>query len=86
RKVGNDWMIYQGRTASVTCAVIDQTAAYTYEWSADFGKLTFEGPVATWVAPPSRVGATITVVVSDEYGNQSSASVLVSVETCTCSF
>jgi len=86
RKVGNDWMIYQGRTCQITCAVIDQTASYTYEWSADFGKLTANGAVATWEAPPSRVDATITVLVSDEYGNQSSASVLISVETCTCSF
>lgn len=86
RKVGNDWMIYQGRTAAITCAVLDQTAVYTYEWSADFGQITSDGPVATWVSPPSRVGATITVIVTDDKGNRSSASVLISVETCTCSF
>jgi hypothetical protein len=86
QKAGNDWMIYQGRSATIVCAVADQTAAYTYEWSADFGTLTADGATATWVAPTSRAGATIMVLVTDEYGNQSSASVLIYVETCTCSF
>jgi hypothetical protein len=86
KKVGNDWMIYQGRSCSVTCATPDGTGPYTYEWSVDFGTLTAEGDTATWVAPKDRVGATILVVISDEWGNSASASVLINVETCPCSF
>ncbi len=86
QKRGNDWIIYQGRAAGLTCATPDGSGPYTYEWSADFGTLTQNGNEAIWTAPTKRVGATILVVVSDEYGNSSSASVLVYVETCTCSF
>ena len=86
QKVGNDWKVYQGRTLNIICAMVDETATFTYEWSADFGKLTADGAKATWVAPSSRVAATILVVVADESGNKSTASVLISVETCTCSF
>lgn len=86
RNRGNDWLIYQGRSTTLTCAMLDTTGIYTYEWSADYGTLVPNGATATWQAPANRVGATILVVVSDERGNKSSASVLIYVETCTCSF
>lgn len=86
QKVGNDWMVYQGRTLNIICAMVDEAAIFTYDWSVDFGSITADGAKATWVAPSKRVAATILVIVADEKGNQSSASVLISVETCTCSF
>ena len=86
QKRGNDWIIYQGRSAKIVCAMVDTSATYTYEWSVDFGTLVADGNTATWKSPSNRVGATILVVVSDENGNKSSASVLIYVETCTCSF
>ena len=86
QKVGNDWMVYQGRTLNIICAMADEAATFTYDWSVDFGTITADGATATWVAPSNRVAATILVVVADDKGNQSSASVLISVETCTCSF
>ncbi len=86
QKRGNDWIIYQGRSCAINCATPDGTGPYTYEWSADFGTITSNGNEAVWTAPSSRVGATILVVVSDERGNSSSESVLIYVETCTCSF
>jgi len=86
QKVGNDWMVYQGRTLNIICAMVDESAIFTYEWSADVGTITADGATATWVAPAKRAAATILVVVADEKGNQSTASVLISVETCTCSF
>jgi hypothetical protein len=70
----------------VTCAVIDEGAQLTYEWSADFGTIDSDGAIATWIAPAARVAATIVVLVTDERGNQASASTLINVETCTCSF
>jgi hypothetical protein len=86
QKRGNDWIIYKGRSCTVNCAVEDGAGPLTYEWSADFGTLTADGDTATWAAPESRVGATILVVVTNEQGYKSSASVLIYVETCTCSF
>ena len=86
QKRGNDWIIYKGRSCTVKCAVEDGAGPLTYEWSTDFGTLTADGDTATWAAPDSRVGATILVVVTNEQGYKSSASVLIYVETCTCSF
>jgi hypothetical protein len=83
---GNDWLIFKGGICTIKCAVEDGAGPLTYEWSADFGTLTAEGDTATWTAPNSRAGATILVVVTNELGYKSSASVLVYVETCTCSF
>ncbi len=86
RKRGNDWLIYQGHVAVIKCAMLDDTGRYTYEWSADFGTLTPEGSTATWNAPRDRAAVTIAVIVFDEHGNRSSASLVIHVETCTCSF
>ncbi len=86
QKRGNDWIIYKGRTCTIKCAMEETSGPLTYEWSADFGTLVADGDTATWEAPSSRVGATILVVVTNEYGYKSSASVLIYVETCTCSF
>jgi hypothetical protein len=66
--------------------VAEGSDALAYAWTADFGKLTTDGSVATWTAPSSGVSATVAVSVTDEAGNTSSASVIIHVETCTCHF
>ena len=83
---GNDWIIYRGGSCAIKCAVEDGAGPLTYEWSTDSGTLTADGDTATWVAPGSRAAATIIVLVTNESGYKSSASVLINVETCTCSF
>jgi hypothetical protein len=80
------WHIYQGRSCTITCVLGEESGAVTYVWTADFGKLVADGPVATWTAPSSGVSATVAVSVTDEAGNTSSASVIIHVETCTCHF
>ncbi|MFW6103184.1 MAG: Ig-like domain-containing protein [Chloroflexota bacterium] len=83
---GDAWKIFRGRTLSVECVVEDGEAPFTYEWSVDRGTLIPDGKTATWEAPDTRVSATIVVDVTDANGNTASGSLLVYVETCTCSF
>ena len=85
-KSGDDWHIYKGRSCTITCVTVEEDESLTYDWTADFGKLATNGSVATWTAPSSGVSATVTVSVTDEAGNTSSASVILPVETCTCHF
>jgi len=80
------WHIYQGRSCAITCVLAEESGAVTYAWTADFGKLVADGPVATWTAPSSGVSATVAVSVTDDAGNTSSASVVIHVSTCTCHF
>lgn len=82
---GDSWTIYQGKSCRIEC-VADGDGPFIYEWSADHGTLTADGPVANWESPKSTVGATIVVVVTDASGNRSTASALIYVETCPCSF
>ncbi len=84
--MGDAWKIFRGRTLSVECVVEDGEAPFTYEWSVDRGTLIPDGNTATWEAPDTRVSATIVVDVTDVNGNTASGSLLVYVETCTCSF
>ncbi len=86
KRHGDFWTIYQGRSCTVECVVVEGDGPFSYEWSADYGTLTYEGPVATWEAPKGIVGASIVVVVTDVNGNRSTASALVYVDTCPCSF
>jgi len=80
------WDIFRGRSCSIECAVLDGSAPYTYEWTADEGKLTADGAVARWDAPDRKGPATITVAVTDTNGKTTTGSVLMYVETCTCHF
>lgn len=83
---GDSWTIYQGKSCSIECVVGDGDGPFTYEWSADHGTITADGSVASWESPKSTVGATIVVVVTDVNGHRSTASALIYVETCPCSF
>ena len=83
---GDAWKIFRGRTLMAECVVEDGKGPFTYEWTVDRGTLTPDGNIATWQAPDARISATIVVEVTDVNGNTASGSLLVYVETCTCSF
>lgn len=83
---GDSWTIYRGRSCTIECVVEDGNGPFSYEWSADHGTLTYDGAVATWEAPNDIVGTTIVVTVTDRDGDKSTASALIYVDTCTCSF
>lgn len=80
------WDIFQGRSCSIKCVVLEGSEPYTYAWTADWGTLTADGAVARWDAPEERGPATIQVDVTDVNGNTTRGVVLMYVETCTCMF
>ncbi len=86
REIPGGYKIFRGRSCQIQCVVAGASDELSYEWSADMGEITYDGPVATWRAPSSRGDATITVIVSDEVGNKASESVVFKIETCACAF
>lgn len=80
------WDIFRGRSCSIECVVLDGSAPYTYEWTADEGQLRADGAVAQWDAPDRKGPATISVDVTDANGKTTTGTVLMYVETCTCHF
>lgn len=82
RPYGDSWRIFKERSCAIHAQVDDEEGAYTYEWEADAGTLTVEGPDAEWQAPDSKGWVNIVLRVSDRHGNESTASVRVYVETC----
>ena len=86
KKRADGWAIFRGRSCTIECVVEEGDGPFSYEWSADQGILKADGATATWEAPESRISATIVVSVADIHGNKASGSVLIDVETCTCSF
>ncbi|MBN1856616.1 MAG: hypothetical protein JW846_06675 [Dehalococcoidia bacterium] len=80
------WDIFQGRSCTVKCMVVEGEEPFTYTWTTDWGTLTAEGDIATWEAPIGKGPATITVDVTDVNGNTTTGTVLMYVETCTCRF
>ncbi len=86
RPYGDSWRIFKEGSCAIYALVVDAEGVYSYDWSAERGTLTAEGPNAVWVAPSSPKGwVNIVLKVSDAHGNQSTSSVRIYVETCpTC--
>ncbi len=79
-----------GRTKEydIECVVSDTDGRASYNWSCESGAISGEGPVITWTAPDESLERTsVTVVVSDVYGNMVTESVFFRVASCTaCTF
>ena len=83
RPYGDSWRIFKESSCAIRALVDDKEGVFTYDWSAERGTITEDGPNALWVAPASPKGwVNIVLRVSDLHGNQSSASVRIYVETC----
>jgi len=83
RPYGDSWRIFRERSCAIEVRVDAPEGLYTYEWSAELGAITADGPNAVWMAPASPKGwVNIMVQVSDRHGNESSAVVRIYVETC----
>lgn len=83
RPYGDSWRIFRERSCAIEVRVDDPEGLYTYEWSAELGAITADGPNAVWVAPVAPKGwVNIMVKVGDRHGNESSAAVRIYVETC----
>jgi len=79
----DSWRIFKERSCAIQALVDDPGTSYTYDWTAELGSITGDGPNAVWVAPASPKGwVNIVLQVGDAHGNQSSATVRIYVETC----
>ncbi|GAH97389.1 unnamed protein product, partial [marine sediment metagenome] len=69
------------------CVVSDTSGELVYEWSCDGGEISGEGSMITWTAPDRAGEVTVTVTVSDAYGNMISKSIVFNVVSCSsCEF
>ena len=72
-----DW-VHPGESCDVRCQAEDMDGdVLTYTWSADCGEVVGDGATAAWTAPDFEADCSIRVVVSDGYGGERTASVVV---------
>jgi len=72
----------------IACDVSHTSGEVSYNWFCGSGVISGEGITITWTAPnESLERTTVTVIVSDVYGNMATESVLFTVASCTpCTF
>jgi RecJ-like exonuclease len=72
----------------IACDVSHTSGEVSYNWSCESGVISGEGPTITWTAPnESLERTTVTVIVSDVYGNMATRSMVFTVASCTtCTF
>ena len=82
------YRILKGKSCEIECSASDPEGdELSYEWTADGGSISGEGPVITWTAPKNGGKVTVTVTVSDSSGNVAAESIVFRVETCAaCAF
>ncbi|MBE9505937.1 MAG: hypothetical protein IMY84_03900 [Chloroflexi bacterium] len=72
-----DW-VHPGESCEVRCQAEDMDGdVLTYAWSADCGEVVGNSATATWTAPDFEADCSIRVVVSDGYGGERTATVVV---------
>ncbi len=78
-RAGEEWIMPSGN-CTISCEASDpDNDSLSYEWLAGGGNITGKGDTVTWVAPEDIGNYTITVVVTDEFGGEGSASLSIKV-------
>lgn len=78
-KASEEWIMPSGN-CTISCEASDpDNDSLSYEWLASGGNITGKGDTVTWVAPEDIGNYTITVVVTDEFGGEGSASLSIKV-------
>jgi len=80
------WTIFQGRDAEITCVIDGDDSGLDYEWSCDVGTITGSGGVINWEAPEHACYAQVSVVVSNGGSTSDSGEVVFRVSTCANCF
>jgi len=81
------WTIFQGRDAEITCVIDGDDSGLDYEWICDAGALVGGGKTITWTAPEHACYAEVEVRVTREGGGQSdTAAIVFRVSTCANCF
>jgi len=74
-----EWVVPSGNCTLICEASDPDNDSLSYEWLASGGNITGKGDTVTWVAPEDIGNYTITVVVTDEFGGEGSASLSIKV-------
>jgi len=89
KEYSGGYKVGKAKSCDIECIVSYANSELVYEWSCDGGEISGEGSIITWTAPaPDRaVKVTVTVTVSDAYGNTISKSIVFNVVQCSaCTF
>jgi hypothetical protein len=73
-RASKEWVVPSGNCTIICEASDPDNDSLSYEWLASGGNITGKGDTVTWVAPQKTGNYTVTVVVADELGGESSAS------------
>ena len=78
-RASKEWVVPSGNCTIICEASDPDNDSLSYEWLASGGNITGKGDTVTWVAPQETGNYTVTVVVTDELGGESSASLSIRV-------
>lgn len=78
-RASKEWVVPSGNCTIICEASDPDNDSLSYEWLASGGNITGKGDTMTWVAPQETGNYTVTVVVTDEFGGESSASLSIRV-------
>jgi len=78
-RASKEWVVPSGNCTIICEASDPDNDSLSYEWLASGGNITGKGDTVTWVAPEETGNYTVTVVVTDELGGESSASLSIRV-------
>lgn len=82
--VANPSGILYGSSTTITCIATDPDGdVVTYSWSPSGGSVTGVGEKVTWIAPNKGGDFSITVIVSDGKGGETTGNVMVTVSAAT---
>jgi len=82
---GCNFDVYESKAYTIECVASDASGELAYSWSpAD--EISGDGSAVTWTAPvtASSFKVTVTVTLSDVFGNSASESIVLWVSSCTC--
>ena len=87
KEYSGGYLIGKAKSCDIECVLSDTSGELVYEWSCDGGEISGEGSMITWTAPDKAGEVTVTVTVSDAYGNMISKSIVFNVVRCSaCTF
>lgn len=78
-RASKEWVVPSGNCTIICEASDPDNDSLSYEWLASGGNITGKGDTVTWFAPQETGNYTVTVVVTDELGGESSASLSIRV-------
>jgi hypothetical protein len=74
-------VIGQAQTTVIECVASDPDGdALSYQWSAEQGHISGQGPSVTWTSPDACADYIVTVTVTDSKGAKTSQSVTITVK------